>query len=184
MEISWGRLLVDQLEFYWEFHLRPRLAGLTDEEYFWEPVEGCWSVRPGSDGLFLMDGRVPGAPPPTLTTIAWRMMHLAVECLATRTSAFFSDSDLPDEVSMWDIRREPAQLPGTADDAVAFLEKHYLAWHAGISALDEAGLSAPLGPRGARFAQDPMAGLIVHISREFIHHGAEIALMRDFYRAR
>ncbi|MFF2761725.1 FAD-dependent oxidoreductase, partial [Streptomyces albidoflavus] len=26
--------------------LRPRLAGLTDAEYFWEPVEGCWNIRP------------------------------------------------------------------------------------------------------------------------------------------
>jgi len=26
--------------------IRPRLDGLTDEEFFWEPVPGCWSVRP------------------------------------------------------------------------------------------------------------------------------------------
>ena len=127
MEFSWGKLLVDQLEFYWDFHLLPNLEGLTDEEYFWEPVPGCWSVRPGGDGVFVMDGRLPGSPPPPLTTIAWRMMHIAVECLAVRTHAFFGDSDLGDDVSMWDSRREPAELPGTAADAVAFLHKHYQA---------------------------------------------------------
>ncbi len=25
---------------------RARLAGLGDEEYLWEPVPGCWSIRP------------------------------------------------------------------------------------------------------------------------------------------
>ena len=39
MTLNWGALLVAQLEFYWEVHLRPRLEGLGDEEYFWEPVE-------------------------------------------------------------------------------------------------------------------------------------------------
>jgi hypothetical protein len=39
--IAWGRVLVGQLEFYWDVHLRPRLEGLTDSEYCWEPVEGC-----------------------------------------------------------------------------------------------------------------------------------------------
>jgi hypothetical protein len=36
---------------YWESQLRPRLAGLTDEEYYWEPVPGCWSIRPGGHGV-------------------------------------------------------------------------------------------------------------------------------------
>jgi hypothetical protein len=29
-----------------------------------------------------------------------------------------------------------------------------------------------------------MAALVLHIHREAIHHGAEIALLRDLYRAR
>jgi hypothetical protein len=29
-----------------------------------------------------------------------------------------------------------------------------------------------------------MAALILHISREAIHHGAEVCLLRDLYRAR
>jgi hypothetical protein len=30
--------------------LRLRLEGLTDEEFFWEPVPSCWTVRLGEDG--------------------------------------------------------------------------------------------------------------------------------------
>jgi len=55
MTCNWGALLVAQLEFYWDVHLRPRLEGLTDEEYFWEPVEGCWSLRRGEDGRYALD---------------------------------------------------------------------------------------------------------------------------------
>jgi hypothetical protein len=43
---AWNPLLRDQFEWHWEHQLRSRLAGLSDEEYFWEPVEGGWSVRP------------------------------------------------------------------------------------------------------------------------------------------
>jgi hypothetical protein len=40
-----------------------------------------------------------------------------------------------------------------------------------------------LGPRGGPYAEDPMAELIAHTNREVMHHGAEIALLRDLYRA-
>jgi hypothetical protein len=29
-----------------------------------------------------------------------------------------------------------------------------------------------------------MEGLVLHINRELIHHGAEISLLRDLYRGR
>jgi hypothetical protein len=41
MDVDWNGELVDQLESYWQHRLRPRLGGLTDEEYFWQPVPGC-----------------------------------------------------------------------------------------------------------------------------------------------
>ena len=84
---------------------------------------------------------------------------------------------------MFDPRHVPADLPGSADAAVAFLERSYRHWHDGIAGLDEEGLRRPLGPRGGPYAEDPMAELVAHISREVMHHGAEIALLRDLYRA-
>jgi hypothetical protein len=44
--IDWNRELVDQLDWHWQFIARPRLNSLTDDEYFWEPVADCWSIRP------------------------------------------------------------------------------------------------------------------------------------------
>ncbi|MGH3663611.1 MAG: DinB family protein, partial [Micromonosporaceae bacterium] len=46
MDIDWNSELLDQLDWHWQHQLRPGLDGLTDDEYFWEPVAGCWSVRP------------------------------------------------------------------------------------------------------------------------------------------
>ena len=49
--------------------------------------------------------------------------------------------------------------------------------------LDEAGLTSRLGPRDRYFADDTMAGLVLHLNRETMHHGGEIGLLRDLYRA-
>src|SRR5580700_1212062 len=44
MDVDWNAELIDQLESHWQQRLRPRLNGLTDDEYFWQPVPGCWTV--------------------------------------------------------------------------------------------------------------------------------------------
>jgi hypothetical protein len=183
MTMNWTALLVGQLEFYWDVHLHPRLKGLSDEEYFWEPVAGCWSLRPGKDGRYVLDGQRPEPDPPPFTTIAWRLVHLGATCLANRANAFFGDAGDSDNATMADPRYVPTNLPGSADEGIAFLEWAYHKWHDGIAALDETGLKAPLGPKGGPYAGDPMAGLIVHINREVMHHGGEICLLRDLYRA-
>ena len=59
MDLDWTNELIDQLEFHWGRHLRPRLESLTDEQYLWEPVDGCWSVRPRAGRP---DGVRPSAP--------------------------------------------------------------------------------------------------------------------------
>src|SRR3954467_12148787 len=69
MSIDWLNELTDQLEFHWQLSLMRRLEGLTDEEYFWEPVAGCWTIRPADDGRFLCDGEWPAPEPPPFTTI-------------------------------------------------------------------------------------------------------------------
>jgi DinB superfamily len=183
VQVDWGRVLVGQLEFYWDIHLRPRLDGLTDEEYFWEPVDGCWSLRRAEDGSYQLDQQRPAPSPPPVTTIAWRLVHLGAGCLANRASAFFGDGSVPDDADMADPRHVPTDLPGSATEATAFLEQSYRQWHDGIASLDDEGLRRPLGPKGGPYANDPMAELIVHINREVMHHGAEICLLRDLYRA-
>ncbi|WP_433168323.1 DinB family protein [Kribbella sp. CA-247076] len=177
-----GDLVIGQLEFYWDFHLWPRLEGLTDEEYFWEPVEGAWSVRPDESGRMVVDHTEPVPDPPPVTTIAWRLVHVAVN-YATRVNTFFGDGSVPDDADMFDPRHVPADLPGTAADGLAFLEHWYTRWRQALRGLTEDELARPLGPKGAYYADDSMLALAVHVNRESIHHGAEICLLRDLYRA-
>jgi hypothetical protein len=55
--------------------------GLTDDEYFWQPVHGCWTIsRRGESkapvsfgaGEFTMDYAEPPRDREPVTTIAWR----------------------------------------------------------------------------------------------------------------
>lgn len=184
MDFAWGTQVAGQLEFYWDAILRPRLEGLTDEEYFWEPVEGCWTLRKGEDGRYVLDGLGVRPPEPApLTTLAWRLNHVAAHCLANRADTFFGPGEVPEDADMFDPRRVPAELPGTAADALEFLEEGFRAWQSGVTALSESDLRAPLGPKGGPFADDPMLALVMHINRETMHHGAEMCLLRDLFRA-
>ena len=46
MPLDWTSQLLEQLTWHWDNHVRPHLDGLTDHEYFWEPVKDCWSIGP------------------------------------------------------------------------------------------------------------------------------------------
>ncbi|WP_129667503.1 DinB family protein [Phytoactinopolyspora endophytica] len=182
MTTTWRTDLLDQLEFYWDVHLMPRLAGLTDEEYFWEPVGGCWSLRRGDDGRYQLEEFSPEPPTPPLTTLAWRAVHIGRDIFGTRARALFGPTPGPDDADMYDKRHWPEPLPGTATDALAFLEQAYALWHDGVAGLSDDDLRRPLGPKGAAYAEEPMAKLVLHVNREVMAHGAEICLLRDLYR--
>jgi hypothetical protein len=176
--------LADQLRWHWENQARPRLEGLSDEEYFWEPVRGCWSVRPrgtgtasiqAGSGNFTIDFEYPEPVPAPFTTIAWRLGHLLVGVLGVRNAAHFGGP----EVSYADF-----DYPGTAAGALELLDQYYGTWIHCISGLDEAALAAPVGESEGPWAAEPMATLVLHINREMIHHLAETALLRDLYAHR
>jgi hypothetical protein len=182
--IDWNQQLVDQLDWHWQHHFRPRLKTLTDEEYFWEPTPGCWNVRPrgsstaliqAGSGAFTIDFAVPEPDPPPVTTIAWRLGHIIVGVLGTRASNHFGDRS---------INYQDFDYAGTAAEALRQLDDAYTAWTDGVRALGSAGLAQSCGPDEGAFADYPMAALVLHINRETIHHGAEIMVLRDLYRHR
>ena len=169
--VDWTGQLHDQLDFHWRHALRPRLEGLTDREYFWEPVADTWSLRRRAGDL-VIDYATPEPAPAPVTTIAWRLGHLVVSCLALRVAAHFGGPEV--DHATW-------QYAATADEALAQLDEQYAAWSAGVTALDEEALARPCGETEGPFAAYPLAALVLHINREVIHHGAEICLLRDLY---
>src|SRR5215216_6511739 len=69
------RLLLHQLDEVYD-RLDRRLEGLTDEEYFWQPVKDCWTIRQDDAGRWQADYEFAPDPPP-FTTLGWRLVHLA-----------------------------------------------------------------------------------------------------------
>ncbi len=180
MTLDWNRELVDQLDWHWHNQFRPRLDGLTDAEWQWEPVADCWSVRPADQvrtsqwagDAFRMEYEWPAPEPAPVTTIAWRLGHVTVGCLLVRSADHFGGEP---------VDRDHFPYAGTAAGALEQLDRAYARWTAGVRALGADGLLRPCGPAEAPFDQSPLAGLVLHINRELLHHGAEIALLRDLY---
>lgn len=171
--MNWTDDLLFQLDFYWDHMLMPRLEGLTDEEYLWEPVEGCWSIRPQEDGTGMIDWSFPPPEPPPFTTIAWRMAHISVLVLGMRASSHFGDGSLTIATAQW---------PVTAAEGLESLRHHHAEWRNGLAALDDTAMAEPVGEAEGPWAEYPMSTLVLHLNREVFHHGAEISLLRDLYR--
>lgn len=181
MSIDWNDEIVDQMDSHWRDRLRPRLHGLTDDEYFWEPVPGCWSLRrreessapsPIGTGEFVMDYSHPPHDHEPVTTIAWRLAHL-IQVLGSPAAPHFQPtSDSPS-----------VEFSGTAETALRQLDEGYEAWMADVRTLGVPGLTRAQGALSPpQFAEAPIARLVMYSHVEVIHHGAEICLLRDLYR--
>lgn len=164
---------------------------MTDAEYLWEPGPGCWSVRhrvegPGPRATVLTGtesgdwGRdatpAPHPAPPPFTTIAWRLSHLS-ELLALRADHTNGSHTLT---------RDDYTISGDVATAVAAFDTAAGAWRDALlsaddKALDTVGYSTY--PHGSD-PEDPFLETVWWVNQELLHHGAEIALLRDLYRLR
>jgi hypothetical protein len=163
------------------------VPALTDTEYLWEPVPGAWSVRqktdgPGPGATVLVgagewgrDGGRPHPYPPPITTIAWRMHHLTamLEGRADWTVGghAFAEAEMA--------------VKADAASALSALEAAVAAWRAALVAADDGALDT-IGrstyPDGSD-AEELFLDIVWWVNQEVLHHGAEIALLRDLYRA-
>ena len=143
--MNWTETIVEQLDWHWHAQLRPRLDGLSDDEYRWDP-----------------------APP--VPTIAWRLTHITVGVFGDRAARHFGAPAM----SYADF-----EYVRSADEALAQLDRSYADWTAGVRDLTAEQFAGPCGEPG--YEQHPYAALVLHINREAIHHGAEVALLRDLY---
>ncbi|MFF5083368.1 DinB family protein [Actinoplanes sp. NPDC000266] len=172
-----NRALREQWDWHWQHQVGPRLDGLTDDEYFWEPVKDAWSVRPrgtstapvqGGTGDFTIDFAFPEPSPAPFTTIAWQLGHVIVGVLAMRNASHFGAPEAAYET--WGYA-------GNAAEARRQLDEQLAIWMAGVSGLD---LEAKAGPKEP-YPEATMAELVLHINRELIHHLSEVCLLRDLY---
>jgi len=154
--------------------LRERCHGLTDEEFFWEPCDGCWGVRRNPDvpGGWIMDYPDVAPDPPPVTTLGWRLLHI------THGNWIYW------EYAFGPARRTFLDLPihGSADTAVADLAASQRPVAQALDSADDVALGRPV-----RTPEDqtwPASAVFRTLLNEQVHHGAEIGLLRDLYRSR
>jgi hypothetical protein len=177
-------LLLDQLVTSKEIS-RERLAGLTEEEFFWEPAPGAWSLRRRAEatspmaygaGEWLLDFALPEPNPAPVTTIAWRLSHL-FSGFSLRWEWTFGGRTRMEE----DIEFSPSPA-----EAIDRLWKITERWATDLDALTDEQLdTVGFGqfPHGLD-PQLPIIQIVWWTNREFISHMAEIATLRDLWAAR
>jgi hypothetical protein len=131
-------------------------------------VPDCWTVHP--DGS--IDFSFPAPHPEPFTTIAWRLAHVIVGVFAMRNYSHFGGPQA--DYQTWPYATDAAT-------AVRQLDEQYRNWMDGARGLSDDDLDRPCGPAEGPYADYPMSALVLHINREVIHHGAEIACIRDLY---
>ncbi len=170
---SAARVLRNQWERSCERLLR-RLDGLTDDEYRWEPVAGCWNVRPSATapGGWTVDYPGVHPDPPPFTTIAWRMLHLA-----DGNSIYWEHSFGPGVRNFTDLPPH-----GDAAGAIEYLAESQRPVSATLAEMDDKLLDEE---RPTHFGVAwPARRVFAVLIDEQLHHGAEVALLRDLYRNR
>ena len=177
-------LLLDQLETSVQL-TRDRLTGLTDDEYFWEPAPDAWSLRRRGEatteraygaGEWVLDlGSRPDPEP--VTTIAWRLGHL-ISMFDDRWEWTFGSRSIAPEVN--------TEFTPVAAEALAQLWAGAERWGAAVGGLTDEQLdTVGFGqyPHGLD-PHLPIISIVWWMNREFIHHAAEVALLRDLHLRR
>lgn len=147
--------------------------GLSDEEYRWEPVPGCWNVRPDptapSEWVVDYPPEEP-PPPPPMTTIAWRLLHLS-----DGNTIYWEHAFRPGRRNFSDL------VPhGDAAGAIAYLQQSQRLIATTLGQLHDRDLDEL---RPTHFGvQWPAQRVLAVLIDEQVHHGAEVALLRDLYR--
>lgn len=171
-------LLVDQLDWHWRHQLRPRLDGVGDEEYRWEPAAGTSADAAASTPR---SGRA-GATSPSTSPSPSRPTASHHDRVAARAPDRRRDRGpqrLPLRRSALRLRGLGLRGSGGRGDRAARRGLRRL--DRGRARSGRGGARPPVRTGRGPWADRSMAELVLHVNREVIHHGAEIALLRDLW---
>lgn len=178
MTAGWTTDLIEHSNSVWS-RLERRFEGMSDDEYLWEPADGCWSIRSRPDGTWSDEFVMPSPDPAPFTTIAWRMWHLIDLYGENRASEWLGVEAQGAPIGLDDPDGAP---PPTAQEALQLLDRAHARWNAHLTLVSDESLRNLIGPAGGHFAEHTKGAFVLHMLDEFAHHGAEISLLRDLWR--
>jgi len=143
--------------------------GLTEDEFFWEPVPGMWTVF-HEHGRWTYHYEEPDPMPAPVTTIGWRLVHIAL-CKVIYHEWAFGPRRL-DFVSI--------ENPGDVASADAMLRDGQRLLEGDLASLDDAALDRPVLTNWGE--EWPAWRIFWTMIDHDVHHGAEIGTLRDLYR--
>jgi hypothetical protein len=162
-------LLADQLaEAYAD--LCTILHGLDDDEFFWEPVPGCWTVFRDGEGRWTYHYEEPDPRPSPFTKIGWRLVHLALCKVIYHEWAFgpraldFTNVENPHDVA----------------SSLAMLARGHLLLTEDLARLPEGHLDGEVLTNWRE--PWPAWRIFTTMIDHDRHHGGEIGVLRDLYR--
>jgi len=150
--------------------LTATVADLTDDEFAWEPVEGCWRVFRGGDGRWTYDYEEPDPRPAPFTTIGWRLVHIALCKVMYHEWAFG-----PHELTWLTI-----ETPGDLASSIEVLRRGHALLVADLETLGDDELDQRVLTNWGE--PWPTWRIFTTMTDHDRHHGAEIGVLRDLYR--
>ena len=153
------------------FHeMRTRLHGLTDEEFFWEPAPGAWTVYRDPEGHWDHHYAEPDPDPGPLTTIGWRLTHVAM------CKVMYHEYAYGPRTLTW----LTLETPGSVADTTDMLDTGHALLTEDLAAIDDPDLERPVMTNwGERWPAWRIFWTMIHHDA---HHGGEIGALRDLYR--
>ena len=148
--------------------LHARIADLGDEEMAWAPASDSLRMGESAPRVTHYDGQ-----PSPVATIGWRLEHIA---------AGLTDPRVPQWLSF------DATVPPVPEHATADAVRRWLAdagsWFCSfVGSIDDEHLQQPMGAIAGQWGTSARAGFVCHLTNEAIHHGAEVGVLRDLWRA-
>lgn len=150
--------------------LERTLERLSDDEFSWEPVPGCWKVYRDDRGRWTYDYEEPCPEPAPLTTIGWRLVHVALCKVIYHEWAFG-----PGEVDFTNIEN-----PGDVATSMSMLREGHRLLVADLAGLKDRELEQPVLTNWGETW--PAWRIFWTMIDHDAHHGAEIAVLRELHR--
>jgi hypothetical protein len=149
--------------------VRMRLTGLTDDEFFWEPVPGSWTVYEDSPGHWDYHYAIPDPDPAPVTSIGWQIVHLATCKVMYHEWAYG-----PSRLTFPELT-----TPHTAASAIDDLEKGHRLLRDELARLSDSQMDEPRKTNWGELW--PAWRIFWSMADHDAFHGGVIGYLRDMY---